>query len=54
MTPAWLRARQRRDSWVKPKIKKLQAGAQGESATAMEESSAVDMWGLVELVSAAA
>lgn len=52
--PPWLSARHRRDSWFSPKIKKLHDGEHGESAAAMEESSPVVMWGLVEFVSAAA
>lgn len=54
VVPPWFRACQRRDSWVRPKIKKLHPGEQEEIAVAMEESSAVDMWGFVVFVSTAA
>lgn len=40
-----LSACQRRDSWVRPKTRKLQPGEQWVRAADMDASSAEDMWG---------
>lgn len=51
--PRWLRAAQRRDSWVRPKIKRLGRGGRRRREVETAEISAGDM-GLAEELAAAA